>query len=253
MKEEASPFNPNSGYQPSEMRETSSTTDQHGPDPMVGNDLEIQPDVIGAEHEDETIGAGVEFTQTLESMPTPEQIEQAASVLRSLSPGFLPKELFLEIARLTPTATIELAPVRRGPSDSVEIYLTQRPDDDPHWPGQWHIPGTVLRSTDVADDFTSGFERVLKDELSQQVEPIGPPTYVGLKFWDVARGREVDHVHYIEVDQGSVQTEGGAFFPSDDLPDNLIEHHRSMIAEILAAYTAANRETVSNEPEATSA
>lgn len=177
--------------------------------------------------------------EKIKSYETPlseEEIRQTAENLRRLPKGFLPKEIFLAVAELVTTPTMEVAPVRRNEAGQAEILLTQRDEDDEHWPSGWHIPGTVVRSTDQEGDFTSGFNRILKDELVESVHPISEPEFVGIKFWDVERGRELDQMYYIEVEAD--EDFNGTFFTVDNLPDNTLWHHKIMIPEIIAAYEA---------------
>lgn len=168
--------------------------------------------------------------------PTPEEIHQAAGVIKRLPKGFLPFELFIAIAEKVTTPTMETAPLRTNPEGGVEVLLTQRPADDPHWPSGWHIPGTVIRATDNEGNFQSGFERVLKDELHGTVRPLGSLHRVGIKFWDVNRGRELDIVHYFETDAADEAVMEGKFFDVNDLPETTLEHHKVMIPEIAAAF-----------------
>jgi hypothetical protein len=172
--------------------------------------------------------------------PLPEDIEQAATILRTLKPGFLPRDIFLEVARLCPTLTIELAPLRKNENGNIEIFLTQRPADDPYWSGQWHIPGTVIRSTDEKESFKSGFERILKDEAANLLHPISEPIEVSRHFWDIARGCEYDVIHYVFVEYYD-NILPGKFFSRSALPEDIIEHHHLMIREIFdSIYDAAS-------------
>jgi len=172
-----------------------------------------------------------------ENEPTSEEISFAAHVLRRLQKGFLPEELFLAVAEKVTMPTMEVAPVRRTANDRVEVLLTQRPANDPYWPNGWHIPGTVIRSTDnEGTDFLSGVNRVLEGELKGVVRMKGELQYVGMKFWDVARGRELDQLFYFETDTKDEELMEGRFFSTDNLPSTTLEHHKIMIPEILEAF-----------------
>lgn len=174
--------------------------------------------------------------ESLSELPLMEEIQQAAGTLRRLPRGFLPNPIFIEVARLVVTPTIELAPLRLTDNEHVEIFLTKRPENDPHWPGGWHIPGTVIRSTDREDDFSSAFDRVRSDELGTGLEFVSEPQLVGIKFWDVARGRELDMMHYVEVKADNGVNLTGKFFDSDHLPDETLIHHKIIIPEIVTAF-----------------
>lgn len=169
---------------------------------------------------------------------TPEEIKQTAENLRRLPRGFLPLEVFNSIAELVATPTIDVAPLRER-DGRLEVFMLPRPDDDPYWAGQWHMPGTVLRSTDNEGDFSSGFERLFakKGEGEGKIVPVTEPKHIGTKFWNVERGRELDHMHYVVVETTGDDVDlPGVFFPVDELPDNTIEHHKVMIGEIVEAY-----------------
>ncbi|HCR55580.1 TPA: hypothetical protein DIV49_01275 [Candidatus Saccharibacteria bacterium] len=169
---------------------------------------------------------------------TDDEINAVASQLQRLPRGYLPLPIFWSVANLVTTPTMEVAPLRNT-ADGLEIYLTQRPENDPHWPSGWHIPGTVIRSTDEEGSLASGFARVLKDELGEGIRYVGEPVQVTTKFWDVTRGRELDLVHYIEVEVIDDTKLTGQFFPVNSLPESTLEHHKIMIPEIVAAYEAA--------------
>lgn len=168
---------------------------------------------------------------------TNEEIEAVASLLQRLPRGYLPQPIFWAVASLVTTPTMEVAPLRKT-ANGLEIYLTQRPENDPHWPSGWHIPGTVIRSTDEEGSLASGFARVLQDELGEGMRYVSEPVQVTTKFWDVTRGRELDLVHYIEVEVIDEAKLTGRFFPVDSLPETTLEHHKIMIPEIAAAFRA---------------
>lgn len=172
----------------------------------------------------------------IDNEPTQEEIRQAAEVLNRLPRGFLPLELFIAVAEKVATPTMELAPLRRNANGSVEVLLVQRPEDDLHWPGAWHMPGTILRATDEEGSFKSGFERILDGELHGAVKPINDIQLVGTKFWDIERGRELDHIHYFETDVRNEDLIDGRFFDVNSLPELIIPHHKKMIPEIVEAF-----------------
>lgn len=161
------------------------------------------------------------------------EIAQATALLGKLEPGFLPKTIFWQVARLTVTPTLELLPIWND-NGRLKVFLTQRPVDDPHWPSQWHIPGTVIRATDEPHSFATGFARVLHDELGDSFSVLKGPIEVGREFWDVTRGRELDALHYIQVTpkQGAHLAQFGEFFTLDALPADLMEHHKVLVPKI---------------------
>lgn len=82
--------------------------------------------------------------------PSENEIKQAVDVISRLEKGFLPFDLFIALASKITMPTMELLPVRKGKNGDIEVLLTQRPADDPYWPNEWHIPGTVIRASDNA-------------------------------------------------------------------------------------------------------
>lgn len=171
------------------------------------------------------------------NQPTQEELQQAVDVLARLPRGFLPKQVFLEVARLVTTPTIEVAPLRENADGTIEILLTKRPADDPHWANMWHITGTILLSTDEeGDGFTSGVERVLRGELQGVIPILDGVHYVSTKFWDVARGRELDQIFYFKTNVADEAVREGRFFNVEHLPESVIDHHKIMISEIVQKF-----------------
>lgn len=178
----------------------------------------------------------------MQNTPTDDEIKQAVDVISRLEKGFLPFDLFIALASKITMPTMELLPVRKGKNGDIEVLLTQRPADDPYWPNEWHIPGTVIRASDNAGtDFSSGVERVMQNELHDTIKMIGKPQYVGMKFWDVARGRELDSIFYFETDAKDEDVVEGKFFSGNNLPESTMSHHKIMIPEIIAAFLGINK------------
>lgn len=166
---------------------------------------------------------------------TPEEIRETAERIRRLPKGFLPKDIFEALAEKIVIPTVNLAMLRNN-NGRIEVFLMQRPQDDPYWPGQWHITGTVLLSTDEDGSYNSAFHRLFGGEAEGKLAPIGEPRYVNTKFESGARGQEIDQRHYVEVEALSDDLPG-QFFPVDELPEGVIEEHGSVaVPEIVAAY-----------------
>lgn len=167
--------------------------------------------------------------------PTEQEINDAVAVIRRLPQGFLPKQLFYAIAEKTVTSTVEMM-VLRSNDGIVEILLTQRPSDDLYWPNAWHIPGTVLLSTDSEGSYESAFSRIFDGELDGKVTLLSEPSRVITKFWDNKRGRELDQVFFVDVLVSDVGSEDGEFYPIDSLPDGLLEMYSHIFPDGLVAY-----------------
>lgn len=164
--------------------------------------------------------------------PSDAEIDKAASVIGRLPKGRLPYPLFIAIASKIVTPTVELVIINKSKGKD-EIILARRTSDDEHWPGQWHIPGTVILSTDTEDSYESCFDRVLKDELYGLIE-IAKPRFVSLEFWDIERGRELDQLFCANLLSMKTLPDDIRAFPVDSLPDNLMPHHSKIISKVMA-------------------
>jgi hypothetical protein len=119
----------------------------------------------------------------LAGLPADEQNELAAERLSRLEPGFLPRPIFGQLARLAVLPTYEFAAVRPT-KDSFEIALKQRKsnsDTPDWWEGKWHVPGTVpLASDEYPDpenetDFSVIRDRLIATEFGGAIELIDDP------------------------------------------------------------------------------
>lgn len=108
--------------------------------------------------------------------PTPEQIADAARVIEeSFDPktGRHPIEIFHAICRTTVRPVAELTIFT--PSKD-KILLTQRPEDDPHFSGMWHLPGVIVVTSDVegryADAFDNAALRAVEELEGTRITPL---------------------------------------------------------------------------------
>jgi hypothetical protein len=151
------------------------------------------------------------------------EVATVVGLLKKLPPGFLPFELFQQVARLVALPIVELVPLRRH-DGRTEVLLFQREDEDPHWPGAWHTPGTVLRATDETRGVQEAFHRLAVEEMEGAV--FYEPVFVKNVIHHQGRGTEVSAVYWAEC----VESPSGIFFPADDLPeDPLIASQRLFI------------------------
>ncbi len=149
---------------------------------------------------------------------TEQEISTVAAILAKLEPGFLPFDIFDQIARLTVSSIVELVPLRIN-DGKVEVLLTKRDADDIHWPSMLHTAGTVVRATDQEGDMKSAFDRVINDELGS-VKINGEPQYVMSTFRRSARGMENSRIFFIDV---IGQPTIGEFYPVDNLPATVVD------------------------------
>ncbi len=123
----------------------------------------------------------------------------------------------------------ELAIVRTVNNKS-EILLHLRPDNDPYYPGMWHMPGSVCLPRKTLSQTAMG---CLKKEVSAKLAKtiVIPETF--LKHWDNtsgARGHTNQFLYLIELSaEESEKTRGGKFFSFDKLPVPIVESHIRMI------------------------
>lgn len=164
---------------------------------------------------------------TIPSVLTEKEITNTAEMLQKLSPGFLPLPIFYQVARLTVTPTVELVPLRMH-EGHLQVFLTQRPKDDPVWPSMLHVPGSVIRATDTKETFSDVLDRILHNELHDpQIE--SKPHFFTYLFHQVKRGAEIAFIHYTFL----LETpKNGSFYFIHDLPSSLVSHQRGFIQEI---------------------
>ena len=152
-----------------------------------------------------------------------EDADQIAKILERYDPGFLPLQLFEGIARLVVTPTVELVIVEK---DHCNVLLTLRPEDDHFWPGQLHLPGSVVLATD--NSMTDTVARTLNVELGLD------PAEISKLFLHFAfsllvkheRGVEVSTLFVIYADESFANFK---FYDPTNLPSSTIDHHKKLI------------------------
>jgi ADP-ribose pyrophosphatase YjhB (NUDIX family) len=167
--------------------------------------------------------------------PTEQEVHYAANILRRLPRGFLPFEVFIAFAERTVMPCLELSLFRRH-GDEIEILLTKREADDPHFPDAWHLPGGVLRATDKEGDFSSILERTLQGELRGEHLLLYEPQYAITRFQETARGRELVLEYFSEVTYSDATPTEGCFFSIDSLPRDLLDQYLVIIPETAKAF-----------------
>ncbi len=150
-----------------------------------------------------------------------EELNQAVAILHKFPPGFLPFNLFLQIARLVMLPTYELVPLRQT-GGGVEVLLLKRMPDDPLWPGQLHIPGTVMRATD--NSLEAAYNRIKQDELHNT--SLSQAVYVKDELHKSKRGSEFAKIYWAKVE---AEPKIGTFYQVNNLPSILIEGQAEFI------------------------
>ncbi len=165
------------------------------------------------------------------------EIELLISLMGRL-PSPIPPDLFAVFAARFPQVAVEMVIIRKI-GGVIHVLLTQRPTDDPHWPGMWHSPGSLVRSSDAPPvpglgTFNSVIRRI---QAEIGVKFLGYPTLVTVQFQQVARGCEIALVHFADVIGNPTY---GTFYSVDALPENFIEHQRAVIQAAVAAWKRCN-------------
>lgn len=158
-----------------------------------------------------------------------EQEQTLVKLLSQVAPGFLPYDLFIQIARLVSLSIIEAVPLRVR-NGKVQVLFVPRDANDSIWPGKVHTPGTVLRPTDNTD-LSTVFARIVEDEL--QSTAVGTPVFVQNEVRKTKRGMEQAQIYWVEV-QGEPAV--GEFFDFDALPENHIEQQADFIAACVTSF-----------------
>lgn len=156
-----------------------------------------------------------------------EEIQKVAETLKKLDPGFLPFDIFQEVARLTPTPIMEIVPLRRS-EGRTEVLLLRREQDDPVWPNALHTPGTAVRATDTEE---VALDRILVDELESTAST--QPRFVDNVMHHSGRGMEAAQVYYVETQD---VPEGGAFYDVNNLPPELVQTQLDFIPQAIQQY-----------------
>src|SRR3989344_787961 len=182
-------------------------------------------------------GEHIPTTAEVAQLSAETRADMAAAYLSGLEPGRQPLGLFTQLSRLSVMSIVELVPVRAQPkAKTAEILLLRRPQDDPWWPGQWHVPGTVILPSDEVifngdidfdnpnfdpiDSYTSPVSRLVQRELQDKVEIMHGPYLLESRFRLGERGYESAVMLWAEVNHSDDQTlEDGQFFVPADITD----------------------------------
>lgn len=161
---------------------------------------------------------------------TPQLITTATSALEQLEPGFLPLEVFNQVARLVRLPMVDLVPVKIE-NNNLQIGLVKRADDDLWWPSMWHLPGTVLRSTDTID---TAIERLKAEELALQ--SCETPVFQGFSVQKSQRGAEIVLI-YTAANCTFENPSKVEWFPVDALPEQFVESERNVVEKVRQGFS----------------
>ena len=154
----------------------------------------------------------------------------AADLLNLVRRGPLGKKLFTAIAQRVVVCPVELVAMRKS-NEGLEVYLTQRPVKAPTYAGLWHCPGSIQRHGETA---SRTLERLAREELGVGIlgaRIIGCFDNLNHKPGGTAR----HSIYLVSFDR---DPECGEWFSVDNLPPNIVDHHRDVIipAAIAAHY-----------------
>lgn len=153
---------------------------------------------------------------------------QAAEFLKRINPKEQPygKVFFESLARLVVNIGIEAVFIRSNPeAGNYEILLRKR-DENETYPGQWHVPGSLLR---YGEDFDAVFDRILKEECAEM--DVSSYQFIGLNNnTNEARGHVVQIVYRCDMEyNGKSEVGSCSWFPVDALPELVVDHHREIV------------------------
>lgn len=131
------------------------------------------------------------------------------------------KILFFLSARWFGEACLELYIYRITPEGKEQVYLTPRSRDDPFYSLMLHVPGVrKIPNESDAEHYQRAVSETPFDLQSSCVEYVASTTLKtkrGTEFADIRR----IHIRY-SIDDAS-------FYNVNDLPENIIEHHATII------------------------
>ena len=151
--------------------------------------------------------------------------------LAALEPGKLPLEIFNQVARLSVTPVVEIAPFYRDESGKLKVFLLQRGENDVLWAGMYHVPGGIVLATDAPGSFSDALQRVLDSKLVSY-QPT-PPKLIDTQLCRVSRGTEVAIVFTVLLLTAPDET---LLFDPENLPSNMIEGQAEFIQAALEQF-----------------
>jgi len=102
-----------------------------------------------------------------------------------------------------------------GKLSPIEVWLSQRGPNEAY-PGEWHCPGSLVRP---GERESAVFERVSNKELHARISDF---KFCGYYFHNERRGPFLIMVFLVQIEG---EPKNGKWWPVNDLPQNIIEHH----------------------------
>jgi hypothetical protein len=178
----------------------------------------------------------------LNGMPTDELALVAAECLSRLKIGRQPLPLFAQLSRLMVLSTFEVTPLRSS-RKNTEVLLAQRPESDPWWPSQWHLPGSVQLPTGEPGirSYDNAADDILTNEFDGTINRVSPVSIFNAQLRSGPRGSEQTVFGWTNVELGNhdVEPQEGRFFRVDALlsehpKEGLVIGHDLIIQNALA-------------------
>jgi hypothetical protein len=134
---------------------------------------------------------------------------------------------FCPLACLTATETVFL----RWIKGRLYVLLVKRDSNDPHFKGQVHSPGSMLRATDNKGEGLDAF----KDPIARACKEVNfDPESIRLKFagflsHNTPRGAELAMIFACLCEGEDPVFSGNDWYLVDQLPGNIISHHLAIV------------------------
>ncbi len=161
----------------------------------------------------------------LMSKLTPQEIASCVAILRRLEPGILPLEIFNQVARLVCLPMVDVVPMKYE-GLGLSIGLVEREEDDLWWPNLWHLPGTVLRSTDTVE---TAIQRLMDSEIA--IKTSSAQVFRGFSVHRSERGSGLILIYTIENCLFK-KTSAVKWFSIDHLPKEFVSSESYVIEKI---------------------
>lgn len=147
----------------------------------------------------------------------------------------LPTEIFNQFQKVFGGTSLEVVPIRYDTDGKIEVFMLKRPADDPYWPDRFHVPGTMVFAWDwfEGNGLKKPWQRIEDKEKIPTSK--GVLMEVETKLLDTKRGLETALVNNL-VFSGPVSVDGGEWFKIDELPKNLVDHHRVILFDALHTF-----------------
>jgi ADP-ribose pyrophosphatase YjhB (NUDIX family) len=141
------------------------------------------------------------------------------------------EDLFSALLQCVPIPSIECV-IARFLKGKIEVFLTQRAEDDPFYSKQWHVPGSFLR---LREKISEAMRRVSETELAPAL--IGKYQFImPNNNGSEPRGHSVGLVYLCEMAGEPTNGEWFEIWPNDRLPLDFIQFQRDFLMPALGPF-----------------